>query len=288
MKKSLSFCITSKNRLWQLKETLRKNLTDNITLKSQIEFVLIDFDSKDGLGEWIKNEFRLELREGYLKYFFTKSLPDWHASVAKNTAHLYAEGKIVTNLDCDNFTGKNGGMFILNCFSKYKQPIVLHQFSSNWEDGSCGRISLNKDIFTYLGGYDETFEPMAFQDIDLLTRLWKIGVRYVHAKNKIYNKAILNTKEESIAYCNSILSYEDMNIINKNKSLENFLNSKDSIRNNGKFGLAINTINHKGIAVKPPENRNPNNTSLIKHYKLQPPVDKSFILETVYSHETSN
>ena len=50
---SLSFCINCKNCLHQIKETLRKNLDDNILHNDFIEFVLVDFASSDGLQNWI-------------------------------------------------------------------------------------------------------------------------------------------------------------------------------------------------------------------------------------------
>lgn len=44
---SLSFCITCKNRLAQIKQTLRQNLEDNRYGRDKIEFVLVDFGSTD-------------------------------------------------------------------------------------------------------------------------------------------------------------------------------------------------------------------------------------------------
>ena len=86
----LSFCITCMNRLNQIKETLPQNLRDNILFNEKIEFIVVDF-ATPGLQQWIKSEFEEELRSGYLKYYYTEELRYWHASIAKNTAHLLAE-----------------------------------------------------------------------------------------------------------------------------------------------------------------------------------------------------
>jgi len=280
--KALSFCTTCKNRLWQLEKTLPQNLEDNQHLKKFIEFVVIDFNSGDGLGDWIKKTFQYELREGYLKYYHTLQLPHWHMAIAKNTAHLCATGKIVTNLDCDNYTGNNGAKFILDYFKMYQSAIVLHQHTGDWLDGSCGRISVNKDIFSYLGGYDETFEPMGFEDLDFLVRLWRIGVKYVNVQNRKYNQAIINSKEDSLANCNSILSFHDMDMANQNTSLQKFISSNSSIRNNGVYGIKNEIYDHKQVIFKPDDCPGINFSQLAKQYKLVPLDDVSFVLETVY------
>src|SRR4051812_49289287 len=90
LKKKLSFCITCKNRFHQISETLPVNLADNATDVDDVEFVLLDFDSRDGLKEWVINNFQSELESGYLKFLFTDAVPNWHAAIAKNTAHLYS------------------------------------------------------------------------------------------------------------------------------------------------------------------------------------------------------
>ena len=110
----ISFCITCKNRLYQIKKTLPQNLEDNRRLQEIVEFVLVDFGSTDGLRKWISDNFKHEIRSGYLKYFYTEEMVYWHASIAKNTAHMLAQNDILVNLDCDNYTGSNGGWFCTN------------------------------------------------------------------------------------------------------------------------------------------------------------------------------
>ena len=106
---SLSFCITCKNRLHQISHTLGQNLNDNLSHREDIEFVVVDFGSTDGLKEWVISNFREHLTSGYLRYYYTDELPCWHMSTAKNTAHLLARNDILVSLDCDNYTGYQGG-----------------------------------------------------------------------------------------------------------------------------------------------------------------------------------
>ncbi|MEJ5054147.1 glycosyltransferase family 2 protein [Sphingobacterium sp. MYb382] len=224
---SLSFCITCKNRLHQIKKTLKKNLRDNFPMKHRIDFVLVDFSSNDGLQEWIIKNFEDEIRDGYLKYYWTAELKEWHASIAKNTAHILAKGDILVNLDCDNFTGKDGGLFVLEKMLKLGiHNTVLHQFSNDYSDGTFGRISMSKKNFVYIGGYNEDFYPMGYQDVDLITRLMVNGLSYMNFENKRFNKAIPNTKEEGLKNVFTLLTWNEMNFKNSLISRENITNGR--------------------------------------------------------------
>jgi hypothetical protein len=241
----LSFCITCKNRFYQIKETLPKNLIDNALFKGMVEFVVVDFDSNDGLHDWIQNNFRTEMNEGYLKYFFTSELPYWHVSVAKNTAHLCASNEILVNLDCDNYTGKNGGKFVIKEFIKSNNDLILHQWGGVYGDGTFGRISMLKKYFLEVGGYDESFEPMGYEDKDLIDRLRYTGLKYKYLPHPLYSHAIKNTKEFSIIYCNTQIDYWQMQNMNEQKSLVNLKDNK-FIANGDLFGISKNVFDFKG------------------------------------------
>ena len=148
---TLSFCITCKNRNYQLRQTLRQNLDDNRLHQRFVEFVLVDFGSVDGLRDWILSEFSEDLSIDYLRYYYTEMLPLWHASIAKNTSHYCAKNDIVVNLDCDNFTGYLGGQFLINTFYQHRMEIVCQQYGGDPDDGSFGRISVLRKYFHQIG-----------------------------------------------------------------------------------------------------------------------------------------
>ena len=223
---TLSFCITCKNRFHQISRTLPQNLNDNRDAKDVIEFVPVDFGSTDGLQEWVKANFMAEIEAGYLKYYCTEELPFWHASVAKNTAHMYATHQIAVNLDCDNLTGKDGGLFVIDNMLKYGPGgTIIHQFDNEW-NGTYGRIALSKSNFIRLGGYDESFEPSGFQDTDLLLRAQLKGLFLISLPDPAYSKAIPNTIEEKMAYTSSDLSWHEMDAHNRQLSLKNITSGK--------------------------------------------------------------
>ena len=242
---TLSFCITCKNRFHQISRTLWKNLEDNRSQQQQVEFVLVDFGSTDGLKEWIVNNFQEELISGYLRYYYTDELPYWHMSIAKNTAHLLARNDILVSLDCDNYTGCQGGKFVIDKFVNHRMDIVFHQFSGNLYDGTHGRISVLKKYFHSVGGYDESFEPVNFEDSDLIDRLKEKGLMYIRASNKRYNQAITNTKQEGMIYIESTKNCIEMLRENGEKSKQNIKNGC-FIANAGVFGIRKNVYDHRG------------------------------------------
>ena len=58
------------NRLSHLKETLFENIEKNISYKN-VEFILLDYNSTDGLEDWIKSNFKEYINKGILSYYKT-------------------------------------------------------------------------------------------------------------------------------------------------------------------------------------------------------------------------
>jgi glycosyltransferase involved in cell wall biosynthesis len=179
----VSFCITCKNRLHQLMETLPRNLWDCRGAEGSVEFVLVDFGSTDGVLDWVVDHHGDALRSGLLKLFTTGGLLRFHASIAKNTAHRMGSGTILTNLDVDNFVGPGGGRYVARVLQRGERKAVFHQWSGVWGDGTYGRISCSSEAFHTVGGYDEAFHPAGYQDTDLLNRLTAgLGLELVREK----------------------------------------------------------------------------------------------------------
>ena len=226
----LSFCITHKDRFEYLQKTLLQNLKDNEEDRLNIEFILMDFHESDEVMHWIREIFPKEIGQGYLKYFRAK-IQGWSAPLAKNTAHYVASGSILTNLDCDNFTGREGGRFVLEQYYKEESNLMLWQFSRVRRDGSYGRMSFYQQAFEDLGGYDAGLMEMGFQDNDLMLRALKMGVKRIECNDKLYNKAIKHEK-----YKPAQMSFRSMERWNKARSKMNIKQQKLTA-NNGSYGL---------------------------------------------------
>lgn len=231
----LTFCITHKAREEYLKQTLATNLQDNMA-QANVDFVLVDFSSDLSVASWVKSAFRNELNSGKLQAYHCAGLPEWHASKAKNCAHSLAQGDILVNLDCDNFTGPEGGQYILRKFLESQEELVLWQNSRKKLDGSYGRIALFRSTFYELGGYNESFLPMGFQDGDLIKRAEASKVRIERDRNALYNMAIKHNK-----FVPKDMTWKKMNEHNQGLSRSN-IKAGALIANEGVFGALSKDI----------------------------------------------
>lgn len=185
--KSISFCVSCRNRLWQLRQTLPGNLE---CIEDDVEICLVDYGSSDGLADWIRTHFSRFIESGRLVFFEVLNPVSWNSPKAKNLAHRIANGDYLFNLDADNFIDRPT---IEHLREARRLRLLSHQWTENWADGSFGRIGLPRGMFFELGGYDESLLPMGGQDIDLLDRIRTVEQRYVRlpppARSAIQNDA---------------------------------------------------------------------------------------------------
>jgi glycosyltransferase involved in cell wall biosynthesis len=162
-------------RLHHLKQTLLQNITDNEDY-SDLEFLVLDYNSPDGLETWIKTEYKSLIDSGQLAYYRESTATEFKRSHAKNMAHCLATGQIVMNLDADNWTGKKWAIQLNEKF-EIEQHLIIRVGGSDKDDvaksrheGAYGRIALQHDDFHRIRGYDELMYGWGFEDNDLLNR----------------------------------------------------------------------------------------------------------------------
>jgi hypothetical protein len=177
----IAFCTAVMNRRWQLQMTLGLNLA---RLQGTPHFLaLVDYNSSDGVADLVR-PFSAEIQAGTLLHFHTVQPPHYHCSRAKNLAHRLAlrrQPDVLFNLDGDNMLSDRTIPLVLEALGGTgdgKEDSVLHNWSTRHGDGTFGRIALRAATWKVLGGYDETFAPASFQDVDLLHRCRAAGVRY--------------------------------------------------------------------------------------------------------------
>ena len=211
-RKTFSFCTSSCDRLWQIKNTLLKNLEN---IDDDCEIVLVDYMSKDGLSEWVEVNCSQYLNNGRLIFFKVTNKVTWNVSRAKNLAHRLSEGSTLINIDADNFVTRRD----IDLFREsIKYSLPFHQWSGSWTDGSYGRIGLPRDLFFSLGGYDESMLPMGGQDVDILSRINAMGIKPIRLFSPTI-KAITNSIKDKVAQINSRSNeardlYNKMNYLN--------------------------------------------------------------------------
>ena len=261
----LSFCTTCLKRLVQIQQTLPRNLQDNIGLSQEIEFVVVDFGTP-GLYEWVYSHFEWALRIGYLRYIRTDALAYWHASIAKNTSHKIARGKILVNLDCDNYTGRNGAEHVLRLFQKYGNDILFHQWSGVSKDGTYGRIAYHRTTFFRLGGYDESFLPMGYQDHDIIRRFQM----YYESKHKY--------PQRGLSHINSgYYSYENLQL-RREKIRHYFRHTYSQAIANDKGKSMVNTQYHKKLKWSTMNSINQQKShNNIMHHRVRVNTEKQYL-----------
>jgi glycosyltransferase involved in cell wall biosynthesis len=169
----ISFCTTCKGRLHHLRLTLRQNIEDNKDCAPNVEFVLVDYDSPDGLEDWIKKEMMSYIKEGLLSYYQLRDRPRFFVAHAKNVAHRLARYPVVCNVDADNFLQPGFGKYVRETLSTPRN-LFLRAPSAK---GTFGRIAMFKTDFERLGGYDERFVyGWGFEDTDLVYRAKLLGL----------------------------------------------------------------------------------------------------------------
>jgi len=201
-----------KNRLWQLRQALPVNLKNNWRHRQWVRFHIVDFGSTDGAIDFIRESCQEAIEAGLL-HLHTASLEGFHASVAKNTAHLVASQDILINLDCDNLVDEAFAPYVRRRF----EEEGLRGLTFNGGVGTCGRICCLQSDFRHLGGYDEDLHPFGAQDLDLVERLRRtFGSNLVPRSHDMKVAAVPNTKADTMRLvAGSGLSWGQMDAANR-------------------------------------------------------------------------
>ena len=176
----ISLCTTSRNRLHHVRETLPQNIADNKDYPN-LEFVLLDYNSSDGLGGWVRKELGDEIASGRLNYYLAPQPKHFHATHSRNMSIRLASGDIVCVVDADNYTGRGFASyladqvepdnFLIGCRIEGDQFMLVN------DEGCVGRYALYKATFLDVGGMDEAHVGWGYDDMDLFCRLMARGYR---------------------------------------------------------------------------------------------------------------
>jgi predicted glycosyltransferase involved in capsule biosynthesis len=201
------------------------------------EWIILNLNSKDDLHQFMIEQMRVAPP----RVIYARDLSNhpWHKSVATNAAHRLARGDILVNLDCDNFIGE-ATQLIRAGFAP--DVDVIHLWSGERGDGSCGRVAISRDAFYRLGGYDESFHPMGYQDMDILERARARGMKLLRIPSSEY-LPIRNDKLESMRHCaGGISQWEELNQENRTVSRINIASRRfaaNAGKNWGRLKLEI-------------------------------------------------
>jgi len=183
------------NRLSFLRQTLPKNLEDNWDYDN-LEFILLDYNSSDGLEDYIRSNYSEELNNGKLFYFKMDTVQFYDWSHSRNLAVSLATGDIICNVDADNFTGAGFAAYVSEIFKKMSNIFLTTYYMPLRKNDVLGRICMLKESFLKIGGYDERMKHYGFEDIDLIHRLERSGLKKVDINNPLFLNAIQHSNKE--------------------------------------------------------------------------------------------
>jgi hypothetical protein len=176
---SISFCTTCMGRLEYLKQTLPENI-EVASKFDNIEFVLLDYNSNDGLEEWVADNMMRHIESGLLAYYRNDEPEHFDMSHAKNMSHRLASKEIVCNLDADNKISEEFVRQLRFEFANDKNCILKP--NSNLK-GNAGRIAISKENFMFLRGYDESAVGWGNEDQDFFNKADIWGIKPVRVND---------------------------------------------------------------------------------------------------------
>lgn len=188
------------NRLHQLSETLIQNIRDNEDYP-ELEFIVLDYNSEDGMEEWIKEQVNKFINNGRLHYYRTNEPLSFSHSHSKNLAFNLASGDIVCNINADHFTGKGFAHYINKIFNENNNcvltPVDYHKTREHYNPPKdvLGRVCVKKNDFIKIKGFDERMNRYGFEDCDFINRLELIGVQRVLLDDFKYLRFISHDEE---------------------------------------------------------------------------------------------
>ena len=170
---TISLCTTCMDRMHDLTQTLPKNIADNADYPN-VEFVLLDYNSSDGLGEWVAANMMEHIESGKLVFARTEE-PKWfHMAHSRNVAFKVASGEIVCNVDADNWTSPGFATYLNRLANECPERAAFTKGRQLLR----GRIGFYKSEWTdLLGGYDESLHGYGHDDEDLVDRAVLQGFR---------------------------------------------------------------------------------------------------------------
>ncbi len=246
----VSLCTVCMNRSQHIKQTLEKNILDNETY-GDTEFILIDYNSKDDLEEYVKSTLNKYIESKKLIYYKTKAPQYFNRSHSRNIAFKLATGDIICNVDADNFTGEGFAIFLNTAFTHNKGYF----FYANDRFDVIGRIAFTRESFYKVGGFDEKMVYYGFEDSDFIHRLVKSGLKPGLIKNKTYLGSLSHSNKDRMANEYVVNNYYKIFISYKSYSSSIVLVLfKDNVFFEGTLINRLNlNLDKPDLTMKPPQ-----------------------------------
>lgn len=188
------FCTTCKGRTLHLQKTLPQNLADNANF-ADCKFLVLDYGDPGELESYLKEHHTESIRSGRVLAYRHENGAAFHVSHAKNMAARCAilEGAdVLVTLDADNFTGPNFARYVIENLAPatflcpdFPRIQALPHGPLRPLRGFAGRLAIRAQDWLKTGGYDETMDTWRGEDIDMISRLQRMGYAMRHIPNHL-------------------------------------------------------------------------------------------------------
>jgi hypothetical protein len=194
----LSLCTVVMNRFDHLVKTLKHNYELIKPYKGKINIHLLDYNSTDGLEEFLYSQdwFVRGLKRKLIHFYKNYDADKDHRTLPKNVVHENADGQYVVNVDADNYVKKSYLEFVLEQIKESRDFFIRPEQKS--EPDSYGRILLKKSDFSKLKGYNLGIQTWGFEDSEFIARLKLLGKTQILAPQEICGGNIMHGNEMRI------------------------------------------------------------------------------------------
>lgn len=198
----ISVVTTCMNRLHDLKQTLPDNLQDNY---GNVEFVLLDYNSCDGLGDWISANLMEYIKSGRLVYYRTECSEHFKPNHSRNISFRLAKNSLIANVDADNFMGYGFLKRLNQCATVADRGLLIVPDNFLLPDSDRfflkGRFALYRDDIYSLGGFDEDLdEGFSHDDVNFVLRAMMSRYKMVCFESSFTSKRIHTTDEDRVKH----------------------------------------------------------------------------------------
>lgn len=168
----ISLCVPCMNRLEDLVLTM-PYMIDAANASPPVEIAIVNYNSTDRMEDYI---FSLMdngnlVSDNSIRYRKYTGRDTYHAAHANNLAMLLGSGEYVALIPADVFVGSDFISILRSLFgSGYEWCNTRKKHRST--------IAIKRNEFVASGGYDERFEMYGPDDIDIIERLERRGLKH--------------------------------------------------------------------------------------------------------------
>ena len=171
---SIAVCTTVMNRTHDFSQTIIKNIEDNLSYEGKKEFLILNYNSKDNLDEWVKSNLFKYIDSGIVTYYKTEEPKYYSMAHSRNICFKLSSCDIVNSVDADNFVNP-GFLSFVNVLANIQPRKAIFAKGKKMLHG---RLGFWKDEFIdILGGYDEELGGYGAEDKDLMHRAYALGFK---------------------------------------------------------------------------------------------------------------